>query len=210
MKPYLQRPLAMRRFLSCVITGILTTAATVMATDAPPLVLKKIGNFFVGGEDKSLAPGSDITIGQMYVEYKIPNGATKVPVIMVHGCCLSSKSWQETPDGRMGWDDYFVRRNHGVYVIDQASRGRSAANPSAINRVKIGKAPTDQLPPVSGGLECVVAIDNRYAAALHFRDAPRAESLSFVKHLAPQHQFRGFPGGIYLLSFCQDGPGWVP
>jgi P-type E1-E2 ATPase len=48
---------------------------------------------------------------------------------------------------------------------------------------------SDQLPPVSGGLECVVAIDQRYAAALHFRDAPRAESRSFVQHLGPKHQF---------------------
>jgi heavy metal translocating P-type ATPase len=48
---------------------------------------------------------------------------------------------------------------------------------------------TDQLPPVAGGLECVVAIDQRYAAALRFRDAPRAESRSFVKHLGPKHRF---------------------
>ena len=51
-------------------------------------------------------------------------------------------------------------------------------------------AGADQLPPVGGGLECVVAIDSRYAAALRFRDAPRAESLSFVKHLGPKHQFQ--------------------
>src|SRR6476646_7642486 len=48
----------------------------------------------------------------------------------------------------------------------------------------------DQLPPLAGGLECVVAIDQRYAAALRFRDAPRAESFSFVKHLGPKHQFQ--------------------
>jgi cation transport ATPase len=51
-------------------------------------------------------------------------------------------------------------------------------------------AGADQLPPLAGGLECVVAIDQRYAAALRFRDAPRAESLSFVKHLGPKHQFQ--------------------
>ena len=51
-------------------------------------------------------------------------------------------------------------------------------------------AGADQLPPVAGGLECVVAIDNRYAAALRFRDAPRAESRSFVTHLRPKHQFQ--------------------
>ncbi len=47
----------------------------------------------------------------------------------------------------------------------------------------------DQLPPVAGGLECVVIIDGRYAAALRFRDAPRAESHSFVSHLGPKHDF---------------------
>ena len=50
-------------------------------------------------------------------------------------------------------------------------------------------AGADRLPPVGGGLECVVAIDHRYAAALRFRDAPRAESLSFVTHLGPKHRF---------------------
>jgi len=51
-------------------------------------------------------------------------------------------------------------------------------------------AGTDQLPPTAGGLECVVVIDNRYAAALRFRDAPRAESRSFINHLGPRHQFK--------------------
>lgn len=46
-----------------------------------------------------------------------------------------------------------------------------------------------QLPPIAGGLECVVVIDQRYAAALRFRDAPRAESRGFVSHLGPKHQF---------------------
>jgi heavy metal translocating P-type ATPase len=47
----------------------------------------------------------------------------------------------------------------------------------------------DQLPAVGGGLECVVAIDRRFAAVLRFRDAPRLESRSFISHLEPKHQF---------------------
>jgi heavy metal translocating P-type ATPase len=47
----------------------------------------------------------------------------------------------------------------------------------------------DQIPPISGGLECVIVIDGRYAATLRFRDAPREESRSFVAHLGPKHQF---------------------
>ena len=50
-------------------------------------------------------------------------------------------------------------------------------------------AGADQLPPLAGGLECVVVIDQRYAAALRFRDAPRTDSRPFVSHLGPKHQF---------------------
>ena len=50
-------------------------------------------------------------------------------------------------------------------------------------------AGAEQLPPLAGGLECVVVIDQHYAAALRFRDAPRAESRSFINHLGPKHHF---------------------
>lgn len=46
------------------------------------------------------------------------------------------------------------------------------------------------LPAISPGLECIVILDDHYAATLHFRDAPRIESKSFVGHLAPSHQFK--------------------
>ena len=76
----------------------------------------------------------------------------------------------------------------------QGLRGTAAGHLVQItSRSKLvaqGMGGTDQLPPVAGGLECVVSIDRRYAAALRFRDAPRAESLSFVKHLGPRHQFQ--------------------
>lgn len=46
------------------------------------------------------------------------------------------------------------------------------------------------LPPISPGLECIILLDNQYAASLHFHDAPRAESKSFISHLMPAHQFK--------------------
>ncbi len=54
----------------------------------------------------------------------------------------------------------------------------------------------ENLPPIGGGLECVVAIDKKYAGALHFRDAPRADSRSFVRHLGPNHRF----GRMMIIS----------
>ncbi|MCA9753829.1 MAG: heavy metal translocating P-type ATPase, partial [Gemmatimonadetes bacterium] len=46
-----------------------------------------------------------------------------------------------------------------------------------------------RLPPVEGGLECVIAIDERYAATFRFRDEPRADGESFIRHLRPRHRF---------------------
>jgi heavy metal translocating P-type ATPase len=45
------------------------------------------------------------------------------------------------------------------------------------------------LPPVAGGLECVVLMDGRYAATIRFRDEPRPEGKHFVNHLKPKHGF---------------------
>ena len=46
-----------------------------------------------------------------------------------------------------------------------------------------------ELPATSGGLECIILIDGRYAATLRFHDQPRADSASFIRHLAPKHRF---------------------
>ncbi|MDD5579753.1 MAG: heavy metal translocating P-type ATPase [Methylobacter sp.] len=45
------------------------------------------------------------------------------------------------------------------------------------------------LPPISGGLECIVLIDNTYAATLQFRDEVRTDSSTFINHLLPNHLF---------------------
>ncbi|MEO7361936.1 MAG: heavy metal translocating P-type ATPase [Gemmatimonadaceae bacterium] len=48
---------------------------------------------------------------------------------------------------------------------------------------------SEQVPPAAGGLECVIVVDGQYAASYRFRDAPRAESKSFIGHLLPKHRF---------------------
>jgi heavy metal translocating P-type ATPase len=44
------------------------------------------------------------------------------------------------------------------------------------------------LPPLAGGLECVILINGRYAATFRFRDEVRSEGVSFITHLKPKHQ----------------------
>ena len=46
------------------------------------------------------------------------------------------------------------------------------------------------LPPLTSGLECLVFIDEKYAAAIRFHDAPRKDSASFIQHLEPKHGVR--------------------
>lgn len=43
------------------------------------------------------------------------------------------------------------------------------------------------LPPRTSGLECVVILDGKYAAAIQFRDRPRDDGASFIHHLGPSH-----------------------
>src|SRR5678809_1010723 len=127
-------------FALTVASGL---AAQNKSKSEKPLVLESQGSFFVGGETKALtAPAGarggfgtgDITINQMYVQYQIPqNGSRHIPVVMVHGCCLSSKTWETTPDGRMGWNEYFVRKDRPVYLADQVSRARSGFDSSAVS-----------------------------------------------------------------------------
>src|SRR4051812_44257258 len=120
-----------------------------------PLVLKAQGSFFIGGEKSEqtrvelggLGPSGHIAVHQMYVRYMVPQrGDRNVPVVMVHGATLTGKSWETTPDGRMGWDEYFVRHAHPVYVPDQVGRGRSGFNQAVLNDVRAGSKPPSELP----------------------------------------------------------------
>jgi heavy metal translocating P-type ATPase len=54
------------------------------------------------------------------------------------------------------------------------------------NRKKVIERPL-ALPPVAPGLECLLFVDDAYAATFRFHDLPRAESRTFIKHLSPGH-----------------------
>lgn len=54
------------------------------------------------------------------------------------------------------------------------------------NRKKIA-ARNIVLPPVTSGLECLVFLDDKYAATFRFHDLPRTDSRTFIKHLKPRH-----------------------
>jgi hypothetical protein len=82
-------------------------------------------------------------INQMYVQFMkpYPDNHVHYPMAIVHGCCLSTKSWQTTPDGRMGWDEYFVRQGFETFMMDQVGRARSGFDPTTYQSVRTGLTP---------------------------------------------------------------------
>jgi pimeloyl-ACP methyl ester carboxylesterase len=125
------------------------------------LHLKGEGSFFIDGTPQFIAgkyispsifaadAGSSIS-GQMYVQYQLPQAQNNKqwPIVFVHGCCLSSKSWQTTPDGRMGWDEHFVRQGFDTYLGEQVSRGRSGFNALQYQKVLVGDASPNTNPAI--------------------------------------------------------------
>lgn len=139
-------------------TGPVAQSLDAVQTPEAPLVLESRGSFFIGGESAELTPtqlssgfnappvsGGNITVNQMYVEFMVPADATGVPVVMLHGGTVTGKSYDTTPDGRMGWYEYFVRQGHPVYVPDQVGRARSGANLAVYNDVRAGVRPPSDL-----------------------------------------------------------------
>ena len=54
-----------------------------------------------------------------------------------HGIGQFSKTWETTPDGREGFQNIFLRRGFGVYLITQPRRGNAGRStvPATINPV---------------------------------------------------------------------------
>ncbi|HVA47250.1 MAG TPA: heavy metal translocating P-type ATPase [Pirellulales bacterium] len=87
---------------------------------------------------------------------------------------VAAESVQEHPgEGLRGTVD-------GRFVRVTSSQKLLAEQPDVVGR----------LPPSTGGLQCVIVIDGRYAATFRFRDEPRAEGAGLIGHLAPMHGFQ--------------------
>jgi pimeloyl-ACP methyl ester carboxylesterase len=152
------------RILACLaatlfvsLTHVGTSEAAEPVNTQGPLTIQSQGSFFIGGTVRNADPltgieggpvvvhEGEITTGQMYVQYQTPVAAKHLPVVMIHGGALSGQGYETTPDGRMGWSEYFLRAGRPVYVVDQAGRGRSGFDGTGYNAVKLGgKAPKDQ------------------------------------------------------------------
>lgn len=100
-----------------------------------PLMIEEQGSFAAGGTVistpgkydpiKRTPEGQTLHGDHAYVFYQIPAKARKYPLVMWHGIGQFSKTWETTPDGREGYQNIFLRRRFGVYLIDQPRRGNA-------------------------------------------------------------------------------------
>ena len=100
-----------------------------------PLVIQNQGSFAVGGSVienpgtfdaiKRTPEGQTFHGDHAYVFYQIPVKAKKLPLVFWHGFGQFSKTWETTPDGREGFQNIFLRKMFGVYLIDQPRRGNA-------------------------------------------------------------------------------------
>jgi heavy metal translocating P-type ATPase len=54
---------------------------------------------------------------------------------------------------------------------------------------KIDPQGVEHLPEQAAGLECIVAVDGKYAATIQFRDEPRKDGELFIRHLKTKHHY---------------------
>jgi hypothetical protein len=128
------------------LAGLLGTPSSVLAqalkdvqNPDTPLVLKAQGSFFVGGEKVTQTQGELGNLGPGRHHHREPDvrplhGAAgrrrERAGGHVHGATLTGKSWETTPDGRMGWDEYFVRKGPVELGLRGGRHGAAGRRPS--------------------------------------------------------------------------------
>jgi pimeloyl-ACP methyl ester carboxylesterase len=122
------------------------------AADEPPIVLRDMGSFHVGGRAVTISgkpvqevrrtpggppakidPNGPQLVEHMYVQYFLPaekRGA--YPLLLWHGGGLTGVTFETTPDGRPGWLNFFIRRGWDSYNSDAVERGRAGFAPPDI------------------------------------------------------------------------------
>jgi len=136
--------------VTLVCAGIAISACT--PRDDGPLVIQQQGSFAVGGtmitspgtfdSAKPTSAGQTFRGDHAYAFYQIPTNARRLPLVFWHGAGQFSKTWETTADGREGFQNIFLRRGFGVYVIDQPRRGNAGRSTVAAN---LTPTPDEQL-----------------------------------------------------------------
>jgi pimeloyl-ACP methyl ester carboxylesterase len=125
--------------------GAALVAACVSQAASAQYMVKEVGSFHVGGQEAVLEglptreivftpgapaikvdPNGEFETGQMYVQFvKLAAPKARYPLLLWHGGGLSGVTWETKPDGKPGWQQFFLSAGHDVYVSDAVERGRA-------------------------------------------------------------------------------------
>ncbi len=120
--------------------------AALSCTAEAEILVKDIGSFHIGGREVSLQglptreitftagapplkvdPNGEFEAEQMYVHYvRLAQPKAAVPMLMWHGGGLTGVTWETKPDGKPGWQMFFLERGFDTYVSDAVERGRAS------------------------------------------------------------------------------------
>jgi len=135
-----------RPALRCLSALALCAGLAGCAQPGGGYLVKEVGSFHVGGRQVSLSglaereisfsagmppikvnPNGDFEVEQMYAQYvKLVDPKAKYPLLLVHGGGLAGITWETKPDGGPGWQQFFLKAGHDVYVSDAVERGRAS------------------------------------------------------------------------------------
>lgn len=134
------------------VIAILLLTCSIGYSQKKPMVIQEQGSFAVGGSVitnpgtydniKRTPEGQTFHGDHAYVFYQIPVKAKKYPLVFWHGIGQFSKTWETTPDGREGFQNIFLRRGFGAYILDQPRRGRASRSTEAAT---INPVPDEQM-----------------------------------------------------------------
>jgi pimeloyl-ACP methyl ester carboxylesterase len=131
-----------------VISALLLLLAALAApapAEEPPLAIAAMGSFHIGGREAQVSgrparevvlvpgarpmridPNGIYRVEGLYAQFHHPaRRQGQVPLLLWHGGGMTGVVWETTPDGREGWQHYFLRRGWSVYVSDAVERGRA-------------------------------------------------------------------------------------
>ena len=121
-------------FIACFL--ISACSAGTVNTKSGVLQIQEQGSFAVGGtviaipgifdpKQPANPQGQTLHGDHAYVFFQKPVNARKYPLVFLHGAGQFSKTYETTPDGREGFQNIFLRRGFGVYLVDQPRRGNA-------------------------------------------------------------------------------------
>jgi pimeloyl-ACP methyl ester carboxylesterase len=128
-----------------IVTAAMAALALAGSAAAQPLQVREIGSLHVGGrvaevtglpeQEITFSPGAPplrinpnghFQVEQMYAQYvRLAEPRARHPLILAHGGGLTGVTYETTPDGRPGWQMFFLRAGHDVFVTDAVERGRA-------------------------------------------------------------------------------------